>query len=206
MLQGLTLGGTKWRRNLHQALQASLQWDTGKFKLFYLFTGKEKPQFPTLEGLTALWAASGIWIADTCENIGLWMFCENTATVQQSSCSCNKSKWKTAIGEMWVWEMLPTPQRMLFTALKDGLQTEMITGYNRESENNVIINFLEVFFPLSSLHFKLWRSYLISMQNKFRGKSFSTKLTFHCILAFLIQQTKKKVIIFLNLINLLNSS
>lgn len=43
------------------------------------------------------------------------------------------------------------------------------------------------------------------MQNKFSGESFSIKLTFHCILAFLIQQTKK-IIIFLNLINLLNSS
>lgn len=44
------------------------------------------------------------------------------------------------------------------------------------------------------------------MKNKFRGKSFSIELTFHCILAFLIQQTKKTHIIFLNLINLLNSS
>lgn len=43
------------------------------------------------------------------------------------------------------------------------------------------------------------------MQTKFRGESFSMKLTFHFILAFLIQQTKK-IIIFLNLINLLNSS
>lgn len=106
---------------------------------------------------------------------------------------------------MWVWEMLPTPQRMLFTALKDSPQTEEITGYNTESENNVMIILLEVFSPLSSLLFKLW-SYLISMQNKFRGESFSIKLTFHCILACLIQQTKKKIIIFLNLINLLNSS
>lgn len=56
---------------------------------------------------------------------------------------------------MWVWEMLPTPQRMLFTALKDSPQTEVITGYNTESENNVMIILLEVFSPLSSLLFKL---------------------------------------------------
>lgn len=43
---------------------------------------------------------------------------------------------------MWVWEIVPTPQRMLSTALKDSPQTEVIIGYNRESENNVIIIFL----------------------------------------------------------------
>lgn len=73
--KGLTLGGTKQRRNLHQKLQASLQWDTvsltDEFKPFYLFTWKGKLQFLALEGLVALWAASGLCITGTCEHIGL---------------------------------------------------------------------------------------------------------------------------------------
>lgn len=74
--KGLMLGATKQRRNFHQMLKASLHWDTdsltGEFKPFYLFTWKGKPQFLTLEGLVAQWAASGLCITDTCEHTRLW--------------------------------------------------------------------------------------------------------------------------------------